>query len=321
MKRLFGPLLVFLIVFAGGFLWYKEGTLPVNPRDKKPVIFVIPKGASINSIAQNLENEKLIRSRLVFYLLVKLNGYEKRIQAGDFRLTRNMSAPEIAEELTHGTLDVWITIIEGMRTEEIAQILAKELNIPESVFLKAAEGKEGYLFPDTYLIPKTSTANQVVAILENNFQNKVDESLKSRLAAKNLSLKEALIIASLLEREVQSFEDKRIVAGILLNRLAVEMPLQVDATVQYALGYNAVEQSWWKKNLTSKDLKIDSPYNTYLYPGLPPGPIANPGLESLLAVAQFQSSDYYYYLTDKKGIMHYAETYEGHSNNIAKYLN
>lgn len=321
MKRLLKPLLVLLVVLVISLIWFKEGSLPVDSNNPEPIIFIIQKGSSVSTISRSLENEKLIRSRLVFYLLVKAKGLEKRIQYGDFRLTKQMSAGEIANELTHGTTDVWVTIIEGIRAEEIAGILSKELNIPESVFLQEAINKEGYLFPDTYLLPKTISAAEVVKTLEDNFYQKVDKTVQEKLFSQNLSLEEAVILASLLEREAQSLEDKQMVAGILLNRLAINMALQVDATVQYALGYSSVEQTWWKKNLTTDDLKVESPYNTYLYPGLPVSPIANPGLESIQAVAEPIESDYLYYLTDNNGVMHYAKTLEQHNNNIAKYLN
>lgn len=321
MKRLIGPFLVLIIVLVLLLFWYKEGSLPVNVQDSQPVTFVITPGAGINTIAKNLEKERLIRSGLVFFIRVKLSGIEKRIQYGDFRLTRQMSAQKIAEELTHGTVDVWVTIIEGTRIEEIAQVISQSLDIPEAVFLTTAQNKEGYLFPDTYLLPKTAKAQQVVAILENNFNRKVNKSIRQGFTKNNLSLHEGLTLASLLEREAQSLKDKKMVAGILFNRLRINMPLQVDATVQYALGYNSDEHSWWKKNLSANDLKIDSLYNTYLYPGLPPGPIANPGLEAIQAVAEPTVSNYLYYLTDNNGKMHYGVTLQEHNANIAHYLN
>lgn len=320
MKRLVLPLLILLFVSIVLFAWYREGVLPVKG-DKSPVIFVVKPGESISSIAQNLENERLIRNRLVFYLLIKFKGIEKKIQAGDFRLSRAMSAEEIAEELTHGTLDVWVTVIEGMRVEEIAVILSRELQIPESIFVNTAKAKEGYLFPDTYLIPKGATSKQIVAILRNNFDKRVDEDIVGEIRKQGLSLEEGVVLASLLEREAQSYEDKRMVAGILLNRLRIDMPLQVDASVQYVLGYSDAEKSWWRKNINARNLRVDSLYNTYLYPGLPPGPIANPGLDSLQAIADARKSNYLYYLTDKNGVMHYAETLEKHNANIDSYLN
>lgn len=320
MKRLIYPLLFLFFLGLLGFGWYKEGLLPTDKSDNKPIIFVIEPGSSVSSISRNLENQKLIRNRLVFYLEVKLKGLEKKIQYGDFRLSRQMSASEIAKELTHGTLDVWVTIIEGMRTEEVANVLAKKLDLPESVFIENAKSKEGYLFPDTYLMPKNTTVQYALTILQNNFDNKINSSIKQRIAKTGLSFHEALTLASLLEREAQSFNDKQIIAGILFNRLELDMPLQVDATVQYALGYSNKEHSWWRKNITLNDLKIDSYYNTYLYSGLPPGPIANPGLESILAVAESKSTDYLYYITDDSGQMHYAKTLDGHNKNITLYL-
>jgi len=320
MKRLIAPLFILITIFLAFFVWYREGTLPVDSKDKVPFIFVVEKGESVSSIARKLESQKLIRNRLAFYLLVKQLGIERQIQAGDFRLYRTMSAKELAQELTHGTLDVWLTVIEGMRVEEIASLLAKDLDLPSSVFITLATSHEGFLFPDTYLIPKGATTEQVIAILRNNFAQKVDAKLRSGFKSQGLSLIQAVTLASVLEREAQSVTDKKMVAGILYNRLEIGMPLQVDATVQYALGYSEAERSWWRKNITSRDLKIDSVYNTYLNPGLPPSPIANPGLNSLVAVANPTKSKYLYYITDNNGLMHYAETLEAHNQNIRNFL-
>jgi len=321
MKRLIGPLLILICVALGLVVWYREGTLPVDDKDKTPLIFVVERGESVSSIARKLESQKLIRNRLAFYLLVKQMGIEKQIQAGDFRLFRTMSAKTLAEELTHGTLDVWLTIIEGMRVEEIASLLAKDLDIPASVFIDQASEFEGFLFPDTYLIPKGATSEQAISIFRNNFDKKVTSELRNQFKSQGLTLNEAVTLASVLEREAQSLTDKKMVAGILYNRLEIGMPLQVDATVQYALGYSNLERSWWRKGLNNADLKIDSDYNTYANPGLPPSPIANPGLNSLTAVAQPTSNDYLYYITDNQGQMHYAKTLEGHNRNIESYLN
>jgi len=321
MKRLLAPFFILILGTVFAFLWFKEGSLPVEKDNHSPVIFVISPGSSVNQIARNLEKEKLIRSPLVFYLLVKTHGLEKKIQYGDFRLSPSMNALEIAKELTHGTLDAWVTIIEGLRVEEIASIVAKELSIPETIFINKAKAKEGYLFPDTYLVPKGASCEQIITILENNFKAKVGKTARQAILSQGLTFSEGIILASLLEREAQNFEDKRMIAGILLNRLNIDMALQVDATVQYALGYSSKEQTWWPKNLTSANLKVDSPYNTYLYPGLPPSPIANPGLESILAVGSLKPNKYFYYLTDKNGVMHYAVSLKEHNQNIDKYLN
>lgn len=317
-KRLILPGIIFFLLFFFVFVWFKEGLLPVDKKDKKPVIFVIRKGETINQIANNLENGKLIRNKLVFFILVKKLGIEKAIQAGDYRLYRSYTAEKIALSLTHGTLDIWVTIIEGYRKEEIAQILAKSNSIPESVF--SSRANEGYIFPDTYLIPSSSDITQILAIIEHNFKLKLSPEIIAKAKQKGFDLNELLIIASLIEREAKQPEARRVVAGIILNRLAEEMPLQIDATVQYALGYDEKNQTWWKKNLTVKDLQFDSPYNTYLNVGLPPGPICNPSLDSILSVIEAKKTNYFYYISDKTGVMHYARTLDEHNKNIQKYL-
>lgn len=311
-------ILVFLLLtfFLIGlfFLWFKEATLPTDPTSQESKIFVIKKGDSIRKIAHNLKREKLIRDSIAFFLLVKKMGVEKNIQAGDFRLRPSMNMQEIIKGLQHGTIDVWVTIPEGWRVEEITLKLAQELGIPEQEFLKYTQ--EGYMFPDTYLIPKEASASAVAKIMLNNFQKKV---------VKNLNLEEAdlekiIILASLIEKEAKLAADRPKVASVLLNRLKIGMKLDVDATIQYALGYQPEDKTWWKKALTREDLKINSLFNTYKNPGLPSGPIANPGLASIQAVINPAQTDYLYYLSDQKGKMYYAKTLEEHNENIRKYL-
>jgi len=313
----------FLIIFLFAlfsYLFFKQGSLPFNKNDKSTKIFVIAPGQPLQKIIDNLQKEDLIRSKIVFYLIVKQLKIDKKIQAGDFRLSPSMNAYEIAQTLTHGTLDVWVTLIEGTRKEEMAEVLNKKVNISELEFIRLA--KEGYLFPDTYLIPKNADAQMVVNILENNFNQKFTKQMEEKGKNKSLTKEQIVILASLLEREAKNFKDKKIIAGILLKRLKADWPLQIDATVQYALGYQSKEKSWWKKNLTSQDLEIDSPYNTYKNKGLPPTPISNPGLDSLTAVIEAEvETPYWYYLSDKKGVVHYAKTLEEHNLNIEKYLN
>jgi len=318
-KRFVLPVLILIFVSLGFALWLKEGMLPVDKNDKKPLIFIIAKGDSINTIARNLENERLIRNKIVFFLLVKKLGIEKKIQAGDYRLNRNMNTEELAQELTHGTLDIWVTLLEGWRKEEVAQALSASHQISELLFIQKA--REGYLFPDTYLIPKNADASLVLRVIESNFQQKLNKSLIKKAESLGYSLNELLTIASLVERETKDKESRRMVAGIILNRLEIDMPLQIDATVQYALGYSEKEKTWWRKNLTSADLQVESLYNTYQNPGLPPGPICSPGLDSILAVLEAKKSNYLYYISDAQGVMHYAKTLEEHNQNIKKYLN
>lgn len=319
MKKRYLVLIILLFIGIFFYSFYKQATLPVNKNDKTTKIFVIPPGQPLQKISDNLEKENLIRSKLVFYLVVKKLGIEKSIQAGDFRLSPSMDMYQIAKTLTHGTLDVWVTLIEGTRKEEMAQVLSKKLDIPEIEFIKLAS--EGYLFPDTYLLPKNTDVKTIINILENNFNNKINDNIKKQIINKGLTLNEGIILASIVEREAKHKEDKQKVASILLKRLKNDWPLQVDATIQYALGYQTDEKTWWKKYLTDEDLKIDSPYNTYKNKGLPPTPICNPGLDSILAVANADiSTPYWYYLSDKKTNMHYATTLQEHEENIRKYL-
>ncbi len=319
MKKLY--VLIFILMIVGGsfYLYFRSGVLPYNKTDKTSKIFVINRGESLESIVNKLSKEDLIRSKIIFRLVVAQMGIEKKIQAGDFRLSSSMDAYQIADNLTHGTLDVWVTLIEGTRREEMAQIIGRELGIPEVELV--AEAEEGYLFPDTYLIPKDASAASVLAILRNNYNQKFTSELKAAAASKGLSEKEVITLASIVEKEAKTPQDKKIVAGILLNRLEADWPLQVDATIQYALGYQSAERSWWKTYLSFDDLKIDSPYNSYKNKGLPPTPISNPGMASIEGVVYADTSTpYWYYISDTKGNMHYAKTDEEHVANIDKYL-
>lgn len=319
MKKLITVFILIIILISGFFIYFQEGVLPVNSKNTASKIFVIQKGERVSQIAKNLERDELIRNKIVFYLVVKRLGIENTLQAGDFRLSSSMNVYEIARSLTKGTLDVWITIVEGLRKEEIAHLFSIELGFPESEFLKSA--REGFLFPDTYLIPKEATIEAVIKILNDNFNKKYTQELRNQAIKKNLSDDQIIAIASLVEREAKFDNDRKLVAAIIYKRFKNDWPLQIDATVQYALGYQPIEKTWWKKNLTQDDLAIDSSYNTYKNPGLPPAPIGNPGLASIKAIVSAdESTPYWYYLSDKAGVMHYAMTLEEHNENITRYL-
>src|SRR3989344_9255742 len=283
------------IAIAGIGLFFYEGTLPVDKTNRDSKIFVVEVGEGTKSIVRKLGQENLVRSRLAFYGILLQLKIRDQIQAGDYRLSPSMSSYEIAKELTHGTLDRWITIIEGWRKEEIADKVAAEFKIPAIEIIN--NSKEGYLFPDTYLIPKDATAGAFIAVLENNFKNKFDDQLKSKIAKLGITELEAITLASIVEREARFEQDRVEVASILLKRLNEGIPLQADATVQYALGYQADQKSWWKRSLTFEDLRVNSVYNTYVNPGLPPAPISNPGLSYLKAVANARlNTPYLFYV-------------------------
>lgn len=315
--------ILFVILIFGGItlsLWWNQAIKSSDPTNKVSISFTVEKSENARSIAERLKKQGLIRSPLAFFILARFTKLGSNLQAGQFLLNPAMNMNTIAESLTHGSVDVRITIPEGWRNEEIALKLAQELSIPEKEFLNVA--REGYMFPDTYFIPKDAKASDVVKIFSSNFENKIKE-IKTLHVVKErkLSLDETIIIASLVEREAQFIEDRPIVASVILNRLSIGMKLDIDATIQYALGYQQQKKTWWKKELTIDDLSINSPYNTYKNAGLPPKPIANPGIQAIEAVMNASQTDFIYYVSDKDGKIHFAKDIEGHNINISKYLN
>jgi len=319
------PILL-VAVLAVFFLWWRWVNLPFNEQyTLAGQTFIVKKGESFSSVAFRLQDEGLIRSGAAFKLLGRMQDLEGKIQAGSFRLRPSQTLQEIIDFLTQGTQDIWLTFPEGWRKEEFARRLVSNLeNFNQEEFLNLATNHEGELFPDTYLLPREASASAVSQLLQNNFQKKFDEDLIKKANRAGLSQKEVLILASLVEREAKHEEDRALVAGILLKRLKADWPLQVDATLQYALAENrclptSVDCDWWVTP-TATDKKIDSPYNTYLYEGLPPTPICNPGLSAIKAVIGSQDSEYWFYLSDLKGKMHYSRTVEEHNANIQEYL-
>lgn len=305
---------VALFLFLGWFFWQ-----PVN-REGKEQVFVIRRGEETYQIASRLEENKLIRNRHLFLLVLRQYDLVGKIQAGSFYLSRGMNVKEIAFALTKGRLDKWITIIEGLRREEIAFQVEKELGISEEEFLRASENKEGYLFPDSYLVPLNASAPQLVKIMTGNFQGRT-ERLWEKAEQEGLSKKEVVIIASLVEREARGQDDRYIVAGILIKRWKNKWPLQVDATVQYAKASLTIngQKEWWS-SVSGTDLKLNSPFNTYQHSDLPPAPICNPSLGSMEAVVDYKTTPYWFYLSDVSGKIHFAETLREHQENIDNYL-
>lgn len=309
--------LILLLVFFGvKFLWSSLNS-PVNSQNQEVKAFVIAPGEGTSSIASRLEKEGFIKSANVFKLKLFLSG-DSKIEAGDFKLSPSMNTNEIIEALSKGSIDKWVTLIEGLRVEEIAEKLNKEIGVSEDEFIAVA--KEGYMFPDTYLFNPDSSVSDIAARMEENFNSKVTDKLKNKFSQKGLSLDEAVNLASIVEREGRSDKVRTEIAGILLKRLNTDMGLNADATLQYALGYQPEEKTWWKRHLTSQDKLVESLYNTYKYRGLPPAPISNPSLSSLEAVGNSNpNTPYLYYYHDSEGNSHYARTLEEHNENIATY--
>ena len=314
MKKLF---IVFILITVGLLVWWNISLSPVNPTDKHSEIFVVEKGAGIKSIARRLYEKNLIRNQTFFYLLIKQMGIENKIKAGSFRLSPSLSSRQIATSLTKSSLDIWVTIPEGKRAEEIGDILETSLPSYKGAWRQQLDANEGYLFPDTYLFPAQSSIEQIITTMRNNFDKKYEQVNADKTV--DLTQEQIVIVASIVEREAVSSADMDIVASVLENRLSLGMALGSDVTVEYALGYQPAIKTWWKKDLSVNDLQIHNPYNTRLNSGLPPTPISNPGLVALKAAANPPSSDYLYFIADKKGVVHFAKTLQGHNANIQKY--
>ncbi len=315
MKKLIVVIGILLIAVAAIGFWWSNGLLPAKT-DKTPTIFVVNKGEGVREIANRLKSQGLIRDPIVFFLFTRIQGLDKQIQAGDFRINASMTTPELAGALTHGTLDIWVTIPEGQRALEIAAALKEKLPGYKPSWDEELVKNEGYLFPDTYLIPRDADINFIISLLKNTFTNKYSALGTPQ---NGLTQNQVVIIASMVEREARHDEDRPLVASVILNRFDIGMKLDIDATIQYALGYQPEQSRWWKKDLTIDDLKLVSPYNTYRVAGLPPTPISNPGLASLKAVINPAKTNYLFYMTDSKGINHYAETLSQQNENIKKF--
>ncbi|MEK7470880.1 MAG: endolytic transglycosylase MltG [Patescibacteria group bacterium] len=313
-KLILLPLLATLIVALGIFWFYSNTKAPSN--DSKFSDFLITKGTSAMQVGNNLYKAGLIKSPLAYKIYIQFTGKSGKIPAGEFRIASNMNLFQVVESLLKGPIELWVTVPEGLRREEIAAKFTAGLDRDQTFtdeFLVASKGKEGTLFPDTYLFPKDASASAIVAKMTSTFKSKT-ASLDS--SGSPLSFQEKLILASIIERETKKDEERPIVAGVLMNRLNIGMALQVDAAVQYAVG---TPKNWWPI-LTRDDLTSVSKFNTYKYAGLPPSPIANPGISSIKAAYAPKDSDYWYYIHDPKGLIHYAKTLSEHNANVSKYL-
>lgn len=279
-------------------------------------IVSVESGKGSYATAKALDDANIIRSAFLFHTFVKLFGGERSLQAGDYLISKPVNVTTLAWRMVKGEYGFTarrVTFPEGTSVKEMAAILDDRLiNFNTEAFIDAATLKEGYLFPDTYLFMPTATSGEVIAVMEENFETRLKE-INQSVAAFNKSLNDIITMASIIEEEANDEKSRRIVSGILWKRLSNDIPLQVDAPFVYIIGKASAE-------LTKDDLKIDSPYNTYKYRGLPPGPISNPGLDAILAAVTPERSEYLYFLTDNDGNMHYSKTYDEHLELQEKYL-
>ncbi len=297
------------------FIFFYRGLQPVDPNgEEKP--FVVNQGDSLYIIASRLEKNNFIKNKFVFLLLTYQQGLQNKLQAGSFNLSPSSVLKETIKTLSVGRQDYWLKVTEGWRIEEIKQyLLGLGFKKEELALLK--KETEGTIFPDSYLVPKDYTLENILPLFETNFQKKITLAQENKTSS--LNQQQGLILASIIEREARTLETKQMISGILQNRLKIGMALQTDANVQYAKDSQNIPEEYWKP-IYKADLSIDSLYNTYLYPDLPPGPICNPGSNSLYAAFHPTSSDYLYYITGNDHKMYYATTLEDHNANIKKHL-
>ncbi len=305
-----------IIGFFGYHFYVSSLKMPVDPKGSSQA-FVVQKGESLTEVAQRLQKDGLIRSGFIFKSEIKKLGQDKNILPGDFKLSPAMSLVEVIKVLTKEPQDRWVTLLEGWRVEEVASKLSLELGIDGDEFIQKAKKDEGYLFPDTYLFNKDASIETIISTLKNTFATRYSDEIQAKVKLNGLTPEQGVILASIVEREARSDEVRTKVASILIKRLKIGMGLNVDASIQYALGYQAGEKSWWKRHLTRDDLKVDSPFNSYLHAGLPPHPICNPSLSSLKAVGSATVTPYLYYYHDLAGNSYYATTLEEHNENVA----
>jgi len=314
---------------------------PMDPADSSQQVVTVPQGATAADIGTDLQERGLVRSALVFRVAVEQAGVGSSLAAGEYELSRSMSTPEIIQVLARGQVKrgLTATIPEGWRSEQIADRLEatgvssrdeflRAIGTPLSVPGVAVLGDppparlEGYLFPETYEVTARVPGTRAAELMVRMFQQRLGPTL--RTGESDLSSYQVITLASIVEREARRPIERPVIASVYLNRLAANLPLQADPTVQYAIatrdGAQASAYNYWKTELTEADLQLDSPYNTYLHDGLPPGPICNPGEASIRAVLQPAQTDYLYFVatTDGSGTHLFARTLDEHNANISK---
>ena len=299
----------FVLVFL--FQFSSPGSLLIFGGKVEEAVFIVDKDISEETIIEELYSQGFIRNPKAFKLILRIQDWEGQIKPGGYLISKNMSVLEVAESLVVPPLQKWVVIQEGLRKEEVAKILQLKLNWlhpQKEAFLQETE--EGYLFPDSYLLSLDWPGDKIAERLEKQFISEVEKISEEDINP------DIVTLASLIQREAANKTEMSMIAGIILNRYQKNLPLQIDATLQYALGK---PEKWWPI-VWPKDRKIDSLYNTYLYRGYPPTPICSPGLEAIKAAIKPQETDYLYYLHELGGKIHYAKTYREHLINIEKYL-
>lgn len=304
----------------------------ITPLDPAGIFqnFTIKVNEPASSVIYRLQSEGLIKNAEAMRIYLLYSGLDTALKAGTHQLSSAMSPVEIANTIqTMNQIVIDFSVLPGWRVEEIAASLPTSgLQITPQQFIQSSRQFpaglsfskdlpetatcEGFLFPDVIQVPRTASADQLIQSFLQNFDQNLSEEIKNGFTNQGLTLYQAVILASIVEREAIVDDEMPLIASVYINRLSSNMKLDADPTVQYALGFQPSKQTWWANPLSMEDLQIDSPFNTYLYPGLPPAPIANPGMDALRAVAYPQSSPYLYFRSacDGSGRHNFAQTYE-----------
>ncbi len=310
-----------VVLIVGSLLLYAQFFGPADPSAEARE-FIVKPDASVFEITRELRQAGFVKSSTAFSIAYHIYDSGRGIQEGGYELSASMDTLTIAKTLTSAPYLAWVTFPSGWRKEQIADLLAKKLGWSEEERVHwitvdtapSPDFTEGVYYGDTYLIPTDQTPSYVAGRLRGRFQD-VFAPYATEAAQRGIAWQDVLIMASLIERE-SAKDDKHLVSGILWNRIHANMGLQVDATLQYIQGKKG---NWWPVP-TSADKKLDSPFNTYKYRGLPPHPIANPSLGSIEAALHPTKTNCVYYLHDNDGTIHCSPTYAGQVKNVRKYL-
>ena len=334
-KRLIIFLLLIIIIILVAIYTWQGIYFPIDKSSKGEISFSIKKGEGTKEISSNLEKERLVRMATLFRIYTIFSGISDKLQAGEYMLSPSMTIPEIAEKFALGNVvKETITIIEGWNLNDVAEYMEGK-GFEKNQFLEITQkdfsgefsflkdkpkdlSLEGYLFPDTYYINKQRTMNkeqleELISKMLENFDNKLTPEMREEINRQGKAIFEIVTMASMIEKEVKTLGDKKMVSGILWKRLENNITLQVDSTISYLTDKKSAD-------ISVEETKIDSPYNTYKYKGLPLGPICNPGLESISASIYPEESAYWYYLSTQEGETIFSKTLEEHNIAKEKYL-
>lgn len=329
--KVIGIITVVILALIGGYVYIQIG--PYDKNSNKEIVVEIPNGSTLTDVSDVLKENKLIKNKTLFKLVAKFKPTENGVKAGKYLLKQSYSNSKILDILIEGKFyndGIKITIPEGSTYKEVIKILTdkgigktevyeKLINNPKEFYNefsylneKDIKSLEGFLYPDTYYFNKDDSEKEVLSAMLKRFNQIYTDKLKEQQKKMGLTLQQVVNLASIIEKEAVLDEDRPMIASVFYNRLDIDMPLQSDATIQYAFDER-------KDRVMYKDLKIDSPYNSYVNKGLPPTPISNPGVKSIEAALNPADTDYLYFVATMEGKNNYSKTYEEHLKHVESY--